>query len=272
MSSLRLVIQNPIDPKLGADISASVEVEESARTLPIRNEDVTQKVIREFKRMLAEKSLIAGAKLPPERELAVTFGVSRTSLRQALKVLEVIGVISQRVGDGTYLSGDLAASLGEPIEFLCLVNEISYHELYETRLILEPELAALAAERAHYQDIKSIRAAADRMEQAADDSLKYHRADAEFHHAIARAAGNRVCESVFRNFHESLTRRLGWTSKLSEREETIASHRGILESIEDRDAEKARRLTREHLLWSRRVFAESRRVAMADRRRRASRP
>jgi len=216
-----------------------------------RNEDVTKKLIREFKKMIASRTLGPNSRLPSERELAVTFGVSRGSLRQALKVLQIMGVIQQRVGDGTYLSEDSVAVLGEPVEFLCLMDEISYHELYETRLILEPELAALAAERADRQDIGSIRATVEKMENSLLDPGAYREPDAEFHAAIAQAAGNRVCESVFRSFQKSLAESLGWTSKLSDRNEMAASHRRILEAIEGRDAEEARRQMKSHLEWGR---------------------
>ena len=223
-----------------------------------RNEDITKKLIREFKSMIGTRALEPNSRLPSERELAVRFGVSRGSLRQALKVLQIMGVIQQRVGDGTYLSEDSVAVLSEPVEFLCLMDEISYHELYETRLILEPELAALAAERADRQDIGAIRAAAEKMEDSVEDPRAYRKPDAEFHAAIAQAAGNRVCESVFRSFQKSLAESLGWTSKLSDRHEMAASHRRILEA---RDAEEARRQMKEHLIWGRDLVLLNERAA-----------
>ena len=201
--------------------------------------------------MLGSRLIEPNSKLPPERELAVTFGVSRGSLRQALKVLEIMGVIQQRVGDGTYLSEDSVAVLSEPVEFLCLMDEISYHELYETRLILEPELAALAAERADLHDIGALRSAVERLEESVEDARAYRKPDAEFHAAVAQAAGNRVCESVFRSFQKSLTKSLGWTSQLSDRHEIAASHRRIFEAIEGRDAEEARLQMKKHLVWGR---------------------
>src|SRR4051794_8679636 len=93
--------------------------------------DVTVKLIAVFKQLIAEGSLLPGSRLPPERELAGNFGVSRSSLRQALKVLEIMGVISQRVGDGTYLNSGANAILGEPMHFLILLDGISFHELME---------------------------------------------------------------------------------------------------------------------------------------------
>ena len=114
---------------------------------------VTAKLIRNIKQMISKGTVAPGSKFPPERELAKEFGVNRASLRQALKVLEIMGVITQRVGDGTYLSATAESLLNEPMEFLILLDDLSHHELFETRMIVEPELAARAAERATVEDL-----------------------------------------------------------------------------------------------------------------------
>ena len=111
-------------------------------------DDVTVRVLSTFKRLISEGALVGGSRLPSERELAENFQVSRSSLRQALKVLEIMGVISQRVGDGTYLNSAAPTVLGEPMEFLILLNGLSSYELMEARIIVEPELAARAWELA----------------------------------------------------------------------------------------------------------------------------
>src|SRR5262245_1122917 len=92
------------------------------RSTTIGKEDVTGTLIGVCKRLISEGSLVPGHRLPAERELAELFGVSRSSLRQALKVLEIMGVISQRVGDGTYLNTAAPAILAEPLEFLILLD------------------------------------------------------------------------------------------------------------------------------------------------------
>src|SRR5215470_2253663 len=122
------------------------------RAAAIGKEDVTGTLIGVFKRLISEGSLAPGHRLPSERELAERFEVSRSSLRQALKVLEIMGVISQRVGDGTYLNAAAPTLLGEPMAFLILLDGISAHELMEARIIVEPELAARAASRATEED------------------------------------------------------------------------------------------------------------------------
>src|SRR6202522_448051 len=100
--------------------------------------------------------------------MAKEFGANRASVRQALKVLEMMGVLSQRVGDGTYLSESAETILNEPIDFLVLLDDLSHHELFETRLIVEPELAARAAERATAEDLLALRAAVTEMQNSSN--------------------------------------------------------------------------------------------------------
>ena len=219
----------------------------STRRAPGAKQDVTARLIRAFKEMIAEGSLIPGQRLPPERDLAESFGVARSSLRQALKVLEIMGVISQRVGDGTYLKTDAAAILGEPMEFLILLDGITFHELMEARLIVEPELTARAAARATSDDIEELETVLKAMEAALDHPAKFVVQDLLFHHTIFRIAANRVCGLMFTVVHQSLAKLIQLTSKVVPAEHTLKLHRRIFLAIRKRDAEEARRRMTEHL-------------------------
>lgn len=209
-------------------------------------DDVTVKLIAVFKRLIGEGALVPGSRLPAERDLAESFGVSRSSLRQALKVLEIMGVISQRVGDGTYLNSGAHRILAEPMEFLILLDGISFHELMEARLIVEPALAARAAERASAEDIAEIRRELRAMETGDAAALTAH--DLLFHEAIFRAAGNRVCGQMFSVVHRSLADLMRLTSKVVKPEHTLMFHRRILKAIHKHDPEDARARMQEHLL------------------------
>ena len=80
---------------------------------------VTARLISRIKSMIADGTLTPGTKFPPERDLAIKFSVNRTSVRQALKVLEIMGMLTQRVGDGTYLSNSAETILSEPLDSWC---------------------------------------------------------------------------------------------------------------------------------------------------------
>jgi GntR family transcriptional regulator, transcriptional repressor for pyruvate dehydrogenase complex len=209
--------------------------------------DITVKLIARIKSLISTGVLTPGCKLPAERELASHFGVSRPSLRQALKVLEIIGVISQRVGDGTYLNENVSEILNEPMEFLILLDGISIHELLELRSIMEPELAALAAERATTDDLRELNRAIKIHENNPHDLKTSIAADLSFHRAIFRAAGNRVCSRILALIHSSMWKSLTITSQLVEAQRPLAGHNAIYSAIYKRDAEEARRQMQDHM-------------------------
>src|SRR5271163_4380542 len=151
---------------------------------------VTARLISRIKSMIADGTLTPGTKFPPERDLAIKFSANRTSVRQALKVLEIMGVLTQRVGDGTYLSNSAETILNEPLDFLVLLDDLSHHELFETRLIVEPELTARAAQRATTEDLNTLRNSIATMQNSKTVRERIN-ADMAFHDAIFRASGNR---------------------------------------------------------------------------------
>jgi GntR family transcriptional repressor for pyruvate dehydrogenase complex len=209
--------------------------------------DVTVRLLAAFKSLISDGTLLPGSRLPAERDLADQFQVSRSSLRQALKALEIMGVVSQRVGDGTYVN-TAPALLSEPMEFLILLNSISFEELMEARIIVEPELAARAATRATDEDLATLRREMTAMKEsgASHSSITEH--DLLFHQAIFRAAGNRVCSILFSVVHQSLHDLIELTSRLVAVEHTVRLHQRIYSAIRRRDPEEARRRMAEHLL------------------------
>jgi GntR family transcriptional repressor for pyruvate dehydrogenase complex len=167
-------------------------------------------------------------------------------LRQALKVLEIMGVLTQRVGDGTYLSASAELTLKEPLDFLVLLDDLSHHELLETRMIVEPELAARAAQRATAEDLIGLRKAIVAMEHCRTNEERLD-ADVAFHECIFRASGNRICHLLFRVIHRNL---LTSMSKLSRRvplDRPLTFHKRIYEAIQNREPEEARRQMLDHI-------------------------
>ena len=209
--------------------------------------DVTQLLILRFQEMLREGVLRPGSKLPPERELAMHFNVARSSLRQALKVLEILGVITQRVGDGSYLNPDTSAVLSVPIEFIFLLDNTSVQELTEIRLLMEPGVARLAAQRASSEDIALLQQSIVDLENSSGDREKLASADLQFHCAIFQAAKNSLAGSVFQTIHRAMRSMILVTSQLVELEHTLAFHKPIMHAIEQRDGDRAAQLMSEHL-------------------------
>jgi len=216
---------------------------------------ITARLIGRIKAMIASGAISPGAKFPPERQLAVEFGVNRASVRQALKVLEIMGVLSQRVGDGTYLSDSAETILNEPIDFLVLLDDLSQHELFETRQMMEPELAARAAERATSEDLASLRNAIQSMEKSKTTRERLN-ADLAFHAAIFRASGNRICHLLFKGIHRTLLMSMGRLSDRVALDRPLMFHRRIYAAIRERNPEKARRAMQEHIVDARSLLTQ----------------
>jgi GntR family transcriptional regulator, transcriptional repressor for pyruvate dehydrogenase complex len=211
-------------------------------------EDVTHLLILRFQQLLSDGVLTPGTKLPSERELAAHFKVARSALRQALKVLEIMGVITQKVGDGSYLNRDASSVLAVPMEFLFLLDDTSIHELTELRFLMEPALAAKAAERANSDDIALLRQSITDLEQSDCDRVKLVASDLLFHRAIFQASGNRLTGRLFHTIHRAMLNMIMVTSQLVDLEHTLAFHKPILAAIEQRDAQLASRLMTAHLI------------------------
>jgi GntR family transcriptional repressor for pyruvate dehydrogenase complex len=221
-------------------------------------DDVTQLLILRFQQLLSEGLLSPGTKLPPERELAANFGVARSSLRPALKVLEIMGVITQKVGDGSYLNRDASSVLAVPMEFLFLLDDTSLQELTEMRLMMEPALAAKAAERANAQHIALLRQSIVDLEHSKCDRVRLVASDLLFHRAIFQASGNRLAGRLFQTIHRAMLNMMMVTSQLVDLEHTLQFHQPILVAIEQRDPELASRLMTDHLTDARDLLLHSR--------------
>src|SRR6202046_4223015 len=223
-------------------------------------DDVTHLLILRFQQLLSEGLLSPGTKLPPERELAANFGVARSSLRPALKVLEIMGVITQKVGDGSYLNKDASSVLAVPMEFLFLLDDTSLQELTEMRLMIEPALAAKAAERANAQDIALLKQSIVDFEHSKQDRVRLVASDLLFHRAIFQASGNRLAERLFQTIHRAMVNMMMVTSQLVDLEHTLQFHQPILVAIEQRDPVLASRLMTDHLTDARDLLLRTRQL------------
>lgn len=210
-------------------------------------DNVTQLLILRFQEMLRDGLLTQGTRLPSERELAAHFNVARSSLRQALKVLEIIGVITQKVGDGSYLSTDTSAVLSVPMEFLFLLDDTSVEDLTELRLLMEPGLARLASQRATADDIALLRKSIKDLESSEQDRLKLVSSDLLFHRAIFQASKNRTASSLFQTIHRAMAKMILVTSQLVELEHTLSFHKPIMRAIEQRKGDEAAELMHAHI-------------------------
>jgi GntR family transcriptional regulator, transcriptional repressor for pyruvate dehydrogenase complex len=230
---------------------------------PASETSVTASLIAQIKTKIASGELTPGSRLPSERDLAKQFKVNRASVRQVLKVLEMMGVLTQRVGDGTYLGTSADAILNEPLDFLVLLDDLSHHELFETRLIVEPELAARAADRATTEDLHALKAAVQDM-QASEDTKGRLAADMAFHDAIFRASGNRICQLLFKRVHRTLLSSMEQLSNRVSLEQPLNFHKRIYAAVRAHDADAARLAMREHILDARALLSQAKPLKHAE--------
>lgn len=172
---------------------------------PGERETVIEMVARSIESLVRSGDLGRGSRLPSEPRLAEMLQVSRASLREALKGMVFLGLLKARPGDGTYLQPSLTSMANRHLQWMLLLQEIKYLELYELREILEPAAAGLAAHRATRDDIEQMQAALEGMKLATDDPGSFIHHEMEFHNAITRASKNGAIQSTMQMMYGALS-------------------------------------------------------------------
>jgi GntR family transcriptional regulator, transcriptional repressor for pyruvate dehydrogenase complex len=223
---------------------------------------LTDEAIDKIKQMILSGRVRPGEKLPREADLAAELGLSRNSLREAVKALSVINVLDVRQGDGTYATSLAPSLLLEALSFI-----VDFHrddtvlDFLEVRRILEPAATALAAIRMSDED----RAELGKVLETVDVDTPVEElvaADLEFHRQIAVGARNSVLASLVDSMSAPTTRARVWRGMTEPRalERTLAEHRAIYRAISSRDADLARSWAIVHIAgiesWLRTALAD----------------
>jgi GntR family transcriptional repressor for pyruvate dehydrogenase complex len=198
--------------------------------------------------LITERQLKAGDRLPPERELAATMGVSRSSLREALRALAMLGVAEMRQGDGTYLTNLKPGSLMRSVGLVLALSDSGLEELFEARKLVEPGLAKLAAERISDEAAAELATCALHTPDALNDPEAFMWADIELHAMIAKAARNAVLERLLESIAGmgiASRRRTGRLTPVRER--SAHDHVEIAAAIAAHDGEAAFEAMLRHL-------------------------
>jgi GntR family transcriptional repressor for pyruvate dehydrogenase complex len=222
---------------------------------PIERRKVYEQVSERLEAQLGT-TLKAGSALPPERELAERYGVGRSSVREALRMLESRGLIESR-GSGTFVVAAWRNPFQEPLSVVVAGEDVDRAQLFEVRRLLEAEAAALAAKRRTIDQLNLMHETTDDMEIELDSAERFIAADIRYHLAIAEATGNRLLLRLMQAIREGLTEMFGTVFKFpGGPERSVAQHRLINEAIEAEDAERARQLMTEHILRVEQELAE----------------
>lgn len=195
---------------------------------------LAQSVAKDIADMIKKKNMKAGDKLPSENELVKLLNVSRSTLREALKILTSRNILFTRQGSGIFVSEN-TGMVKDPFGLEFLGSEKLILDMFDTRLILEPEIAALAAVNASKGDIEKIMVQCDEVERAISENIPYADKDAMFHNLIGKANGNTVINHIIPILHNSIQNSIDYTNNALIRN-TVYYHRRIAEAIGDRDS------------------------------------
>jgi GntR family transcriptional regulator, transcriptional repressor for pyruvate dehydrogenase complex len=213
----------------------------------VRRNKVYEDVARQIERLILKK-LRPGDKLPSERELAELLSVSRSSIRDAIRSLELAGMVEPRQGAGTIVREISTNSLANPLANALKRKEELMGELLDFRRILEPPLAARAATHASPEEISEMESILDRQEQKLRKGESTIAEDSEFHYSVAMASGNSVVLKVLDILMDLLRDTRERSLQVEGRpQKSLAGHRKILSAIRRHDAEAAKVAMRRHI-------------------------
>jgi GntR family transcriptional repressor for pyruvate dehydrogenase complex len=214
---------------------------------PITHSRLHEEIVTIIQKQIMNGTIIPGTKLPPEREMAETFNVNRTTLREALRKLENLELLEIRHGDGVYAKNFLESGNLDLIKAAISMDEdnVTLFNVLEARRFVVPGMAYLAAQRRTTADL-------DELEQVIfHQDLTMLERDIKVHQMIARATHNMLC-TIFLNFFNQLFREYGYLYFDDERniEYSRTFHREIFEAISNQQAEVARRIMQDVLLYA----------------------
>jgi len=214
----------------------------------VRKERRYQQVAEQIERLILKGVLKPGDLLPPERDLVKKFGVGRSSIRDAIRTLEVMGILDPRQGHGTVVREVSADALVVPLASVLMRKREMIAELVDVRRMIEPALAARAALNASEEELAHLADILERQERKMRRGEPTIDEDSEFHYALALAARNsvvlKVVDLLMDLLRESRTRSLQVPGRL---ERSVAGHRRILRALQRRDPNAAEAAVRKHL-------------------------
>jgi GntR family transcriptional repressor for pyruvate dehydrogenase complex len=218
------------------------------QSLQLRRERLNEQIADSIQEMIAVNKLKPGTQLPAERELARLMGVNRATVREGIRILEQRGLVTMRMGSGTYIADVPPATVTDSIERYLVFGQCSHEDLIKLREMLEPEIAAVAAEQATDEDIARLRELAAQIDVAFAEgtAAEYARLDTAFHETLGSATHNALVIAIVAGLRKVMQ---GWVlaqSVTHRIEEGAHSHGRVAESVASRDPEAARQSMRHH--------------------------
>jgi len=214
---------------------------------PIERRNTYELVAESLLALISERHLKPGDALPTERELMQHYAVGRSSVREALRMLESKGLITAS-GSGSFAVADFRNPLNDSLSLLLAVEESSLRELFQVRRILEGEAVALATEAREEAHVERMRAATELMREGLSSQEDYINADLAFHLTVAEATQNRLILHLMHAIRDQLHRALGSIYNIpGSPARSVDDHELIIDAVAKRKPDEARARMHEHL-------------------------
>lgn len=217
---------------------------------PNKNTKVYEQVIEQIKSKIKSGEIKKGDRLPSEREMSELIGVSRTSVREAIRALEVVGLVESKQGAGNYIKTNFDNSLFEPLSVMFMLQESSVKEMYDLRETLELECAKLSARNIEDNELALLTAIMDRMYLAGseEESLEL---DIKFHYLIAKSSRNvlliNMLDVISQLMDEFIQKsRMQILHEGNTKESLLEIHENLLRTLKCRDESKVCNAMKEH--------------------------
>lgn len=227
---------------------------------PVSRTSLSDEIVQQIIDLISRNVLKPGERLPSERDLCKQFGVGRTSLREALRSLSVMGILDVRLGEGTFVSEDSNKYLEKTLQWGLLLDPKVIEDLVETRIFLESQTAYLAAQRATAENLEEIEQTLKGMEAYLDVADKFLEYDLQFHLAVAKATQNSILSYLLSttrvHLQEWIKKSLSVPRKNKEStpDAALREHRKIFQALRKHKPEEARAAMTEHIIARSAVF------------------
>jgi GntR family transcriptional repressor for pyruvate dehydrogenase complex len=227
-------------------------------TTSIQQKRIYEEITTRLQTMVQNDDLKPGDRLPPERQLAIMFGVSRNSVREAIKSLEQHGMLVSRPGAGTFIAENNQASLTSAMGDAFARERHRLDDIFELRLLLEPQIAHLAAQRITQHELAELQDLMHAYKKNLEDDLPVFFFDQAFHDAIAAATGNQSIIRLMEQMHDLLRESRDEALQSPARNaKSMDDHQTILAALGAHDPERAREAMTEHLTHTREIVFTS---------------
>lgn len=215
----------------------------------IGNMPIAQQVANILNRLIIDGTLEIGEYLPPEDELCQAFSVGRSSVREAIKILETRGMIQKQHGKGVIVVDESVKATSEMLSLMLDQKKSTLEELIEFRVSMEVKMAELAALRATVADLNEIKFYLEMMQNGNLSKEEFAAADFNFHKSIAKASKNHIFELMIETLRPKLFDQIVYTLRANSNPEVSHKyHQKIFDAIKNRDADKAANAMNEHLI------------------------